>query len=257
MNELNSPNTAAYAVTLDSFQGPLDVLLQLIEQHELEITQISLAYVADQYMHYITTHSDIPPDEIADFLVIASKLILIKSKALLPTLELEDEDAVDLARQLKMYKQFVDASKQIEILIARKAFTHTRDAFPPHAVEGFQPPKKLLDGAKMRDIFALLLSKLEPVEVLQKRIIERTVTIKEKIQYIRDEIMRQAHISFQKTVLEFGTRSEKIVSFLAVLELAKQRIIDISQDTYLGDIIIRKAEGAELKQISTETEFLE
>lgn len=192
MNELNSPNTPAYAVTLDSFQEPLDLLLQLIEQQELEITQISLAHVADQYMQYISTHPAIPPDEIADFLVVASKLILIKSKALLPTLDIEDEDAVDLAKQLKMYKQFIDASKHIEVLIARKAFTYTRDAFPPHAVEGFQPPKKLLDGIKMRDIYALLLSKLEPVEVLQKRVIECVVTIKEKIQYIRDAIMRQA-----------------------------------------------------------------
>lgn len=246
-----------YTVALDGFRGPLDVLLHLIESQELAITQVSLAQVADQYMQYINETPSLPADSIADFLVIASKLLLIKSKALLPQLDIEDEDAIDLEKQLRMYKRFIDASRKIEQLVAQKNFTFTRDVYPTHTFEGFQPPKKQLTIEKLQTIFEALLKRIEPVEVLQKRVIERVVTIKEKIQQIRDRILQQAYVSFKQSVLEFGTKSEKIVSFLAVLELAKQKIIDIQQDAFLGDIIIKKAQGAETREVSTETEFLE
>jgi segregation and condensation protein A len=245
-----------YQVASDQYSGPLDILLQMIESQELDITSVSLAQVSDQYVLYINEHPEIPPEELADFLVIASKLLVIKSKALLPTLEIEEEYD-DLEAQLKMYKQFVDASKKLQEKINEGHATFAKDTFPPHAIEGFVPPKKPLSIEKMHDLFELLLKKMEPVQVLKKKVIERVVTIREKITQIRESILRQATVSFNRVILETGSKSEKIVAFLAVLELAKQRIVDIDQDTFLGDIIVRKTDKAESIEVSTETEFLE
>ena len=99
-------------IKIENFEGPLDLLLQLIEREELDITTVSLLDVADQYINYLSKIEDKKPEMLADFLLIAAKLLYIKSRALLPELETDsDEDSMDLARQLKMYKKFVEASK--------------------------------------------------------------------------------------------------------------------------------------------------
>src|SRR3989344_5157057 len=104
-----------HSFRLEQFEGPLDLLLQLIEQQELDITTVSLAKVTDQYLQYLEELERIVPEEVADFLLVASKLIYLKSKYLLPDLAVADEqDSGDLERQLKMYRQFYEASKVME-----------------------------------------------------------------------------------------------------------------------------------------------
>ena len=244
-----------YTVTTDQFNGPLELLLQIIEEQQLEITKVSLAAVADQYILYLKQNPQIPAEEIADFLLIAAKLILIKSKALLPALLVEDEDAIDLERQLKMYKQFIDASHKIALIAAKKHTLFTRDAFPQFVAEGFIAPKKVITQEKLHSLFSLLIQKITPPEILQKRILERVVTIKEKISHIKDLLMSHTTFSFKKSVLVYGSRSEKIVSFLAILELAKQKMVDVEQGEYLGDIVIKKNTASDLSAIALETEF--
>ncbi|MCC6639037.1 segregation/condensation protein A [Candidatus Falkowbacteria bacterium] len=244
-----------YTVTTDQFNGPLELLLQIIEEQQLEITKVSLAAVADQYILYLQQNPQIPPDEIADFLVIASKLILIKSKALLPTLLVEDEDAIDLERQLKMYKQFVEASHKISEIAHKKQNLFTKDSYPQIAVEGFITPRKPITQEKLHSLFSLLLQKITPPQILEKKIIEKVVTIKEKISHIKDLLMSHTAFSFKKSVLVHGSRSEKIVSFLAILELAKQKMLDVEQGEYLGDIVIKKNVNSDLSAIALETEF--
>ena len=108
---------------LEKFEGPLSLLLKLIEQEELDITQVSLANVADQYVNYIRQSDHINPDEVADFLVVAAKLLLIKSRALLPYLyPEEEEDIEELQQQLRMYQEFVKASKGINLMLGKKKF---------------------------------------------------------------------------------------------------------------------------------------
>ena len=110
-----------YFVKLEKFEGPLDLLLSLIEQEELSITDISLAKVTDGYLTAVRTAKEIEPEELADFLVIAAKLIFIKSRILLPGLEVEDEGP-SLEAQLKLYKDFVEASHTIEAMLKKKRF---------------------------------------------------------------------------------------------------------------------------------------
>ena len=103
-----------YKVKLEKFEGPLDLLLQLIESADLDITEISLSQVADQFMRYLIEVENKNPDELADFLVAASRLLLIKSRILLPNLHIEDEgEAMELEIQLKIYKEYYEANLAI------------------------------------------------------------------------------------------------------------------------------------------------
>ena len=114
----------AFEVRSEQFDGPLHVLLELIQEEELPITEVSLASVTEGYLHYMDTH-EVPLAELADFLVVATKLLLIKSQAILPVkVEMEQEDPSTLALQLRLYKEFVDASKLIE-----ERFDHLNQSF--------------------------------------------------------------------------------------------------------------------------------
>ena len=113
---------------IDKFEGPLALLLQLIEKEELDITEISLAKIADQYIEYIRSCKGIGPEELADFLVVAAKLLLIKSRALLPFLKGEAEEEIEeFEHQLRMYKEFLEAAKKIEAIIGKKRFSFARE----------------------------------------------------------------------------------------------------------------------------------
>ena len=113
---------------IDKFEGPLGLLLQLIEKEELDITQISLAKIADQYIEYIKQAKELKPEELADFLVVAAKLLLIKSRALLPFLKGEAEQEIqEFEEQLRMYQEFLSAAKKLEIIIGQKRFSFARE----------------------------------------------------------------------------------------------------------------------------------
>ena len=111
-----------YKIKLEQFEGPLDLLLQLIEKEDLNINQISLARIADEYINYVNSRKNIPLDELSDFLLVASKLLYIKSKSLLPYLEWNEaeDEAIELEEQLKLYREFLDASQKVESLIKQK-----------------------------------------------------------------------------------------------------------------------------------------
>ena len=165
-------------IKTEKFQGPLSLLLELIEKEELDITEVSLAKIADQYVNYIKESGDINPDDIADFLVMAAKLLYIKSKALLPYLYSdEDEEVGELEQQLKMYKE----------------------------------------------------------------LIEYKISIEDKILSIQQALMNKIKISFNKILYNSKSKTEIIVSFLAMLELVKQRDIAVKQEGLFREIIINKA----------------
>ena len=115
-------------IKIDKFQGPLSLLLKIIEKEELDITSINLAKIADEYLTYIKNSADILPESMADFLLMATKLLYIKSKALLPFLFSEDDQAEveDLEEKLKMYKDFVDLSIKVQKIIGKKKFSFFR-----------------------------------------------------------------------------------------------------------------------------------
>lgn len=229
-----------YNVKLEKFEGPLDLLLQLIEGSDLDITQVSIAEVAEQFMEYLQSIEEKNPEELADFLVVAAKLLLIKSKVLLPNLSLgEEDDGLDLESQLKMYKEYHEASKTVEKMLAEKKVLFVRDKIPVETEVIFNPPANLT-GEKLKNIFLDILKEIEPVIKLPKKSMLRAVSIKEKIESIRQRIMSAVTMNFKDLVAGSKNKTEVIVTFLGLLELVKQRVVMVSQTEGNNEIVITK-----------------
>ncbi|MBI4139223.1 segregation/condensation protein A [Candidatus Uhrbacteria bacterium] len=231
----------AVSFSIEQFEGPLDLLLQLVEQEKLNISDVSLATVAEQFVAHVESNPAIPPEELADFLVVAAKLMYMKSKLLVPSLhDAELEEGPDLETQLREYQRFVAASRGIAARwdSSERSFSrverrvHIRpDTFvPPHGVT----------ADVLHHVMRLVISRLEPILRLPKASIERAVTIQEKIRDLYERLKRHARTSFRSFVTGVGDRTEVIVSFLALLELVKQRFIHVDQSDRFTDIKIRR-----------------
>lgn len=224
-------------VRLQQFEGPLELLLELIELEKLDITDIALSQVTEQYMSYLKQVSDTNPDELADFLVVASKLLLIKSRVLLPELVVEGEDEVDLAMQLKMYKEYYDAAKVLHTRILKKHFSFSRQKPAVPITPVFNPPK-LLTAIGLKELFLEVLKEIEPIIDLPKDVVRRAVSLQEKIQSIQQLMIEKVNTNFSKLLKGSSSRMEVIVTFLALLELVKQRTVTLHQQELFDDIVI-------------------
>ena len=229
----------------EQFSGPLGLLLSMIESEEMDITQINLAKIADEYVAYVKSASNIEPEELADFLVVAAKMLYIKSKALLPYLytEEEEDDSGDLERQLKMYKEFIAASQKIKDIIAQENFLFIPPVTKSRRVQSsepvFSPPPKATPASlaeQMKRIIAELTKKQE--KKLPEERLESKVNIEEKISSIRRLLLEKIKVNFSRLLKEAGDKTDIIVSFLAVLELAKQKELIFEQDGLFDDIHI-------------------
>jgi segregation and condensation protein A len=228
---------------IDKFEGPLGLLLQMIEKQELDITEISLAKIADQYIEYIKSYKGIGPEELADFLVVAAKLLLIKSRALLPFLKGEEEEEIqEFENQLKMYKEFLEAAKKIEAIIGKKRFSFQREfnrqAFLASA-NIFSPPKNLT-AVDLAGVFGEIIEKIRPVEQLEEKNIEQIINIEDKIFAIQQIMLEKIKVSFNHILAGAKNKTEVIVSFLALLELIKQKDIMVIQGEMFGEIEVNK-----------------
>lgn len=231
-------------INIEKFQGPLGVLLKLIEQEEMDITEIALAKIADEYLEYVQTSKNIGPEEMADFLVMAARLLYIKSKALLPYLVSaeEEEEITELENQLKMYKEFIEASVKVAEMLGAKKFLFS----PSFINKNFRRPKKItpsfiapknISAILLHDRFAEFVERLKVVEEkLDEKSLAPKVSIDERIIYIRELLTKKLRFSFSKFLQNASSRTEIIVSFLAVLELAKQRELIFEQDELFSEI---------------------
>ncbi|MCD6471228.1 segregation/condensation protein A [bacterium] len=226
-----------YTVKLSQFEGPLDLLLHLIEKEKLDITEISLAEVADKYLAYIEEAEEISPDELADFLVVAARLLLIKSSFLIPG-EIEKEEYTDLANQLKIYREFLLASKKIQKIYNQKKYAFSRNKFPIVIKTKFPENIKISPNILKKyfeSLTNLLLSQIK----LRQGTIKKVISLKEKINQLLEKIKNLEKIKFSELV-DKPLREEIVITFLATLDLVKKRVIQIEQKCLFGDIIIRK-----------------
>lgn len=227
-----------YKIQLEQFEGPLDLLLKLIEDREMDITQVSLAKVTDQFIAYVNEAEEMNPGEVADFLVVASKLLLIKSKILIPGLDLDEDESGSLEKQLKIYKEYYSAAKKIKEMLKEQNFMFSRSKPIRVFTPKFSPP----EGLRIKDlaiIFENIVKRLEPVVNLPKSVIKKTISIGEKIKHIKNMIMEKLSFNFKKILLS-GDKTEVIVSFLAMLELVKQRTISVNQEGLFTDITVQR-----------------
>lgn len=234
-----------FAVKLEQFEGPLDLLLELIQKEKLEITQISLAKVTDSYLSHIKDNLDISSDNLSDFLVVAARLILIKSKALLPILELtpdEEESIQDLEARLALYKKFKEVAELLGVEFDKKQFSFSRKGFEG-VKQGFFPPPDI-DGTLLEKTMSRILAEMPKAEKLAEERVKEVITLEEKIFELKSSIQHRIETSFRKLTEKAKDKTEVIVTFLAILELFKEKIITVEQKEIFGEIMICKKEVA-------------
>lgn len=229
--------TSSFKVKTQTFEGPLDLLLDLIEKRKLLINEISLAKVTDDFIEHIKAHENMPMGESAQFILIASTLLLIKSKSLLPELNLtaeEQGDIRDLETRLKIYKRIKEASGNIQAIFGKEViFTQSQS---PKIDPVFAPdPKMTIQNA----FTALgdLLKRLPKKESLPQVIVKKVVSLEEMIGTLAERVSSQLRMSFKEFAKEHKeNRVNVIVSFLAMLELVKQGVVNVTQDSHFSDI---------------------
>ena len=224
------------------FEGPLDLLLDLIEKEKLDVTDIALAQVADQFIAYLEdSKEDITPEYLSSFILVAGKLILIKSKAILPMLELEkeeEEDIEELKARLKEYQRFKNISKQIKGLENRSEMFFSRRSYSGIQVI-FCPPEDI----KCSDLqlsMESILDKLPQAEDAKKAVVINNINIKDRIDYIKKNLLKRIEITFEDVTAQSNDKVEIIVTFLAVLELVRKSIVFVEQEDMFGEIRIKK-----------------
>jgi segregation and condensation protein A len=233
-----------YTVRTSVYEGPLDLLLALIERLELDITSVSLASVTDQYLTYINGLEQINPDEISAFLVIAAKLLQIKSEALLPRPPARATGEEDVGRslvdQLKLYKRFKEIGGWMNARQQEGLRTFLRVA-PPPKVE----PKLDLSNLTLEKLVTAAseaFAKEQNKQPLGIIIAAPRVTIREKIDMIA-KVMKDVERSSFRALLDPGaSRLEVVVTFLAMLELVKRYRIHAHQEDLFSDIEINRME---------------
>jgi segregation and condensation protein A len=249
--ECNTGHT--YRVTLPLFEGPLDLLLHLIEREQLDITKVALAQVTDQYLQYIATLKEIEAELLSDFLVIAAKLVFIKSQALLPkppesAPRGEEEDVGDqLVRQLRAYRQFKQA---VQILMAREGL-HLR-SYVRVAAPRLPEPRLLPGEVTLRELVIAARNALavRPGEPTVDQVVSPiVVTVEERIAFIRRILEELSVVTFSSLMRTCTQRLEVIVTFMALLELIKQNVVDVQQETPFGEIIISRRQDAVLNSM--------
>lgn len=229
----------AFTFKTEVFEGPLDLLLNLIEKKKLFINDISLAKVADDYIAYLQNQENFPIAQSADFLVIASTLLLIKSRSLLPNLNLtEDEqrDIGDLERRLKIYQRIKELSVHIknhfgkEIIFSPEA----RKAVPVFSPDATMTKENLLTAA-----LSVIKNLPKLVENIPKAVVKKVISLEEMIGNLTTRIQSSIKLSFREFAkVGKEERVNVIISFLAMLELVKQGIVNVRQENNFDDIEI-------------------
>lgn len=253
--------TDGYKIDTEVYSGPLDLLLQLIEKAELDITRLSLAQVTDQYLEYMHHLEAQDPSEVSAFLVIAAKLVQIKSSALLPkpvipNLQIEEDPGEALARQLILYKKFKDLSRFLDAREEAGFHTYLRlDAnvstqFPSKLDLSELTLEALVQAA--RDVF-YSPNNLPP---LSEVVSSPRFTIRQKINIILETLQKMGNSSFNQFVTSRSSRLEVVVTFLALLELVKRHMVGADQKELFGEISLQPEGNISLLD-DQELEFVE
>ncbi len=227
----------AFSVKTQAFEGPLDLLLDLIEKKKLFISDISLAKVTDDFISHVRQFENLPMGESAHFILVASTLLLIKSKSLLPELALTDEeqgDISDLEIRLKIFKRVKDASKHVQELFGDNMIfsqSHARPVSPVFTPDVAFTLEKALFSLKD------LINRLPKQESLPKHIIQKVISLEDMISSLTTRISSSLRMSFKQFTAEHkGEKVGVIVSFLAMLELVKDGVLHVSQEKEFADI---------------------
>jgi segregation and condensation protein A len=226
-----------YAIKLERFEGPLDLLLHLIQRDEVDIYDIPIAKITRQYLEYIELMRMLDLDVAGEFLVMAATLMRIKAKMLLPTPPPGEEEELDprdeLVQRLLEYRQFKEASETLRTREEQRRMTYERGTIPDESEAGPLPlaPATLFH---LLDALNRVLARLPQKSVMELQ--GEAYDIEEKIERIHSRVVNAGRMSFSTLLEECRSRLEMIVTFLALLELLKLHRIDAIQNETFGDI---------------------
>ncbi len=236
-----------YKVSLTKFTGPLDLLLSLIEEKKLAISEVSLSEVADQFLLYLKNletnagNSSEYQRILANFLVVASRLILIKSRSLLPNLVLsqeEEEDIKDLEERLKTYQRIKALGKELGRWVKDRPPFFSREYYLNLPIV-FYPPKNVSKEEFLK-VYKAFLKTLPEIEKMEEQSLRRIVTLEEKIKELSGRIGAAVEASFSELSGSVKAKIDIILAFLAFLMLFRNRILEASQNELFGEIKLKK-----------------
>lgn len=233
----------SFTVKTQSFEGPLDLLLDLIEKRKLFISDISLAKVTDDFIAHVRQFEKMPMGESAHFILVASTLLLIKSKSLLPELSLTEEekgDIQDLETRLKIFKRIKEAGVHVGKLFGNEmifAQLHARPVNPVFTPDAEFSLEKALHSLKD------LINRLPKKENLPKHVVDKVISLEDMIGNLTTRITTSLRMSFKQFTGEHkGEKVNVIVSFLAMLELVKEGVLHVTQERHFDDIVMETKE---------------
>ncbi len=237
--EITKEAVKDFKVRLDGFEGPLELLLSLIEKRKLPINDVSLASVTDNYIKHIERQKQFPLSQTSHFVLIASTLLLIKSKSLLPTLELteeEEEDIGSLELRLKLFKRNKELSVYISEMFGKDVMFEARDVKIQNSAQSFSPTQDI-NMESLQNGIARVINRLPKIDFVQEAVVKKVISIEEMIENLTERITKNLSLSFSEfSNIGRAGKVEIIVGFLAMLELAKQGIINLTQDKTFSDI---------------------
>lgn len=230
-----------FTLEIEGFRGPLELLLDLIEQRKLHVSDISLARVADDYIHFIEDRNRVPLSETAQFVVVAATLLLIKSKSLLPSIELtteEEEDIQELEYRLAQYAIIRKAARSLERRWKKTSYTpmHT-----PKEEVVFAPSSDITTQAFYTHVAQLAVSLPTLTKKPPSAKIAKEIRLDDVIESLTTRMRSAVKDSFRR-ITSGSERVEAIVSFLALLELVKRGTLSVQQDTNFADITLEHDE---------------
>ena len=233
----------SFTVKQEHFEGPLELLLDLIEKKKLFVNDVSLSKVADDYVSYVKNLSEFPVADSAHFVLIASTLLLIKSKSLLPNLDLTAEEQAsigDLERRLRLYECMRKLSRVLGSLWGQKPLF----ARGERRLEPVFSPDESMTTANLFEAAQRVLNNLPKKEFLPKVIVDKVISLEEMIVDLTKRVAASLKMSFKEFAKgaagRWGAKKEDkvtlIVGFLAMLELVKRGVINVRQDRHFEDI---------------------
>ncbi len=229
-----------YQVKYQDFEGPLDLLLDLMEKKKLDITQLSLAKVADDYLGYMEEKDNIDIANLSSFLLTASQLILLKSKALLPLFEFsqeEEEEIENLQQRLKEHQKFRKAADSLKRRLAEKKIYFSKE-------QEVLDYKKFIpvdcQAEDLKNIFKNILQSIPQNQPLEEEVMKDVISLEDKISQIKGSLQKRISIAFKETIQDAEDKMELIISFLAILEMVKQKLLFAKQQKNYCDIMLSK-----------------
>jgi len=251
-----SHQARSYTVATPVYEGPLDLLLHLIERSELDVTKLALAQVTDQYLEHLNQLQETAAEEVSAFLVIAAKLLQIKSEVLLPRPPVREEGEEDpgeaLARQLKAYKRF----KEIAQFLGQREQANLRSYLrlaPSPKIEATLD----LSGMGLEDLVQaarMILSRIDERPALNTVVSAPRITIREKIGLIARNLRKFGRTTFHSLLSSRPSELDVVVTFLAMLELIKRQLVHAHQESLFGEIELESTQDWDENE-SFELEF--